>query len=295
MKVNSRRINQSERIKKNFLYVYDICVVVILVVKFLLIGIFHALAVFIGGLRVEMEDSAYKCPKEGCNKNFRKENLLQMHIKHYHPEYSKFLGSTPKVEDLAYARTIGESIEDIIPKKSSTFLEKINKFGKKKSLPDKSSALLQSTLSNAGVPPVSPSVSGATMPDAEDHPEDHPEKCADSQKEDMKIETMSPMSSYSAELDEDHLEKKRENICALSPGTLFDMKVKEEKAQGGIKTLLPVRPAASSDTQRIDRTRSLDETVHTEQRSKGQKRKQPSELGAEVPAKGRKRHGKDLS
>lgn len=255
----------------------------------LFITILYILAVFIGGLRVEMEDSAYKCPKEGCNKNFRKENLLQMHIKHYHPEYSKFLGSTPKVEDLAYARTIGESIEDIIPKKSTTFLEKINKFGKKKSLSEKSSsALLHSTLNT--VQPASPSISSAVMPEAEE--EDHSEKCSDPQKEDMKIETMSPMSSYSAEIDED-MEKKRENTCALSPGTLFDMKVKEEKAPGGIKTLLPVRPAVASEAQRIDRTKSFDDTtVHVER--KGQKRRL-AETSVEMPAKGKKRHGKHIS
>ncbi|XP_025991994.2 uncharacterized protein LOC105202675 isoform X4 [Solenopsis invicta] len=238
-----------------------------------------------GGLRVKMEDSAYKCPKEGCNKNFRKENLLQMHIKHYHPEYSKFLGSTPKVEDLAYARTIGESIEDIIPKKSTTFLEKINKSAKKKSLPEKSSStLLQSTLST--VQPTSPSIPGSAMPEEEEI--EQSEKCNDSQKEDIKIETMSPMSNHSLEINDD-IEKKRENVCALSPGTLFDMKVKEEKAQGGIKTLLPVRPIGTSETQRIDRTKSLDET-HSE-RIKNQKRKQLAEYSADLSTKTKKRHG----
>ncbi|XP_020283446.1 PHD finger protein 20 isoform X2 [Pseudomyrmex gracilis] len=246
-------------------------------------------AVFIGlcgGLRVEMEDNAYKCPKEGCNKNFRKENLLQMHIKHYHPEYSKFLGSTPKVEDLAYARTIGESIEDIIPKKSSTFLEKINKFGKKKSLPEKSSPglLQQSTLNT--VQPSSPSISIAPELDEEI---DQSEKCSDLQKEDMKIETMSSISNHSVEIDED-VEKKRENNCALSPGTLFDMKVKEEKPQGGIKTLLPVRPPGSSEIQKSDKVKSLDETPHIE-RPKMQKKKQLPEHGMNLPAKGKKRHG----
>ncbi|XP_036150308.1 PHD finger protein 20-like [Monomorium pharaonis] len=246
-------------------------------------------AVFIGlrgSLRVEMEDSAYKCPKEGCNKNFRKENLLQMHIKHYHPEYSKFLGSTPKVEDLAYARTIGESIEDIIPKKSTTFLEKLNKSAKKKSLPEKSpSTLLQSTLNT--VQPTSPSIPGPTMPEEE---EMHQlEKCNDSQKEDIKIETMSPMSSHSMEIDDD-IEKKRENVCALSPGTLFDMKAKEEKMQGGIKTLLPVRPVATSETQKADKTKSLDEITHSE-RVRNQKRRQLAEHNADLPTKAKKRHG----
>ncbi|PSN55980.1 hypothetical protein C0J52_02156 [Blattella germanica] len=77
--------------------------------------------------------------EDGCGKNFRKENLLQMHLKHYHPEYNKFMGSTPNVADLAYARTIGESIDDLMPKSryssgsssnigSSTYSEKTNRF-----------------------------------------------------------------------------------------------------------------------------------------------------------------------
>ncbi|KAL6439227.1 hypothetical protein ACFW04_003860 [Cataglyphis niger] len=246
-------------------------------------------AVFIGlrgGLRVEMEDSAYKCPKEGCNKNFRKENLLQMHIKHYHPEYSKFLGSTPKVEDLAYARTIGESIDDIIPKKSTTFLDKINKFAKKKSLPEKSSTLLQSTLNT--MQPVSPSIPGLVVPELEEEM-DQTEKCNDLQKKDMKIETMSSISNHSMEIDDD-IEKKRENSCALSPGTLFDMKVKEEKAQGGIKTLLPVRPSTTSEIQKVDRAKPLDEITHVE-RTKGQKKRQISEHSVDSLTKGKKRHG----
>ncbi|XP_025157823.1 PHD finger protein 20 isoform X2 [Harpegnathos saltator] len=240
---------------------------------------------FIGGLRVEMEDSAYKCPKEGCNKNFRKENLLQMHIKHYHPEYSKFLGSTPKVEDLAYARTIGESIEDIIPKKSTPFLEKINKIGKKKSLPDKlSSNLLQPVLNP--VQPTSPSISAPLISELEEEI-DQSEKCSDLQKDDVKIETMSPMSNHSMEIDDD-IEKKRENACAMSPTTLFDMKVKEEKTQVGIKTLLPVRPSTTSESQKIDKTKPVDEIMHIE-RTKNSKKRQ-SEYSMHLPAKGKKRH-----
>lgn len=253
---------------------------------------FSQIAVFIGlrgGLRVEMEDSAYKCPKEGCNKNFRKENLLQMHIKHYHPEYSKFLGSTPKVEDLAYARTIGESIEDIIPKKSTTFLEKINKSAKKKSLPEKSSStLLQSALNT--IQPTSPSMPDSIVPEEEEV--DQSEKCIDSQKEDLKLETMSPISNHSMEIDDD-IERKRDNVCALSPGTLFDMKVKEEKAQGGIKTLLPVRSIATSEVQRADRSKSLEEMAHGE-RVKNQKRKQLTEHNVDLPTKVKKRHGKKI-
>ncbi|KAK9879641.1 hypothetical protein WA026_006706 [Henosepilachna vigintioctopunctata] len=71
-------------------------------------------------LKIPIVDDAYKCPIEGCGKNFRKENLAQMHVKHYHPEYSKFLDTTPNVADLAYARTVGDSLDKSpVPAKSS--------------------------------------------------------------------------------------------------------------------------------------------------------------------------------
>lgn len=62
-------------------------------------------------LKIIMDGNAYICPIDGCGKNFRRENLAQMHVKHYHPEYTKFLDSTPNVADLAYARTVGESLD----------------------------------------------------------------------------------------------------------------------------------------------------------------------------------------
>lgn len=34
-----------------------------------------------------------------------------MHVKHYHPEYTKYLDSTPNVADLAYARTVGDRLD----------------------------------------------------------------------------------------------------------------------------------------------------------------------------------------
>ncbi|XP_053979271.1 PHD finger protein 20 isoform X1 [Hylaeus volcanicus] len=244
-------------------------------------------AVFIGGLRVEMEDSAYKCPKQGCNKTFRKENLLQMHIKHYHPEYSKFLGSTPNVADLAYARTIGESIDDIIPRKSNNLLEKYNKLGKKKSIQDK--PLYTGSLSVSGsIQPTSPTIVLPTVSEMEDELEQM-EQCNEMPAEDIKIERMSPISSHSIDMD-DESEKKREEPCAMSPGTLFDMKVREEKTQSGIKTLLPVRPTTSSEMQRTDRSKSLDESLQIE-RMKGQRKRQLSEYSSDVPCRGKRRPG----
>lgn len=62
-------------------------------------------------LKIIYEGEAYKCPIEGCGKTFRRENLAQMHVKHYHPEYTKYLDSTPNVADLAYARTVGERLD----------------------------------------------------------------------------------------------------------------------------------------------------------------------------------------
>lgn len=231
-----------------------------------------------------MEDSAYKCPKEGCNKTFRKENLLQMHIKHYHPEYSKFLGSTPKVEDLAYARTIGESIEDIIPKKLAISSEKISKSGKRKSSQEKPlSTLLQSlNTAQSNHSPSIPIMSSGLETDI-----DQLEKCNNLHKDDAKIRTMSPMSNRGMKIEDDN-EKKRENNCAMSPGTLFDMRVKEEKVQVGIKTLLPVRPA-----EKIDKAKCLNVTLNIE-RLKGHRKRQSTDYGTDLPTKERKRHGNNF-
>lgn len=80
----------------------------------------------VGALRVQIIDNLFRCPKERCGKNFRKENLLQMHIKHYHEDLAKKLGVCPSVTDLAYLRTIGP-VEETSPKNqipNSQFFEK---------------------------------------------------------------------------------------------------------------------------------------------------------------------------
>ncbi|XP_013168393.1 PREDICTED: uncharacterized protein LOC106118306 isoform X1 [Papilio xuthus] len=61
--------------------------------------------VFVGSLKVQVIENLLRCPADDCFKNFRNNTLLKMHIKHYHRELRKLLGSTPKVLDLAYART----------------------------------------------------------------------------------------------------------------------------------------------------------------------------------------------
>uniref|UniRef100_A0A8D8W1U2 PHD finger protein 20-like protein 1 n=1 Tax=Cacopsylla melanoneura TaxID=428564 RepID=A0A8D8W1U2_9HEMI len=47
----------------------------------------------------------YVCPSENCKKEFRKEKLLMMHLKHYHDEFKNMLPPALNVADLAYART----------------------------------------------------------------------------------------------------------------------------------------------------------------------------------------------
>ena len=67
-----------------------------------------------------MVEDGFRCPLENCRKLFRRDNLLLMHIKHYHPALLKKLGcddKTLRVEDLAAARTAFES-EDIKPPSS---------------------------------------------------------------------------------------------------------------------------------------------------------------------------------
>ncbi|KAK7602418.1 hypothetical protein V9T40_008007 [Parthenolecanium corni] len=77
----------------------------------------------ISPLTITSAASGFICPKQDCKKQFRNENLLMMHLKHYHPEYRNMLRSMPNVADLAYARTVGESIDS----PQSGFLEKIAK------------------------------------------------------------------------------------------------------------------------------------------------------------------------
>ncbi|XP_063990105.1 PHD finger protein 20 isoform X2 [Diachasmimorpha longicaudata] len=217
-------------------------------------------AVFVGGLRVEMEDGAFKCPIEGCAKTFRKENLLQMHIKHYHKEYSQYVGSTPNVADLAYARTIGESIQDMPPKKT---------IDKRRSLPERPTHPI-SSMSPLAVPVQdSVSIDGNTP------------------REDSKLDVMSPMSNFEMDATDDVVQKTE--MGAMSPGALFNMKIREEKTQVGIKTLLPVRPSGT-DPQRTDRSKSLDESNNFD-KLKGQRKRQLSEYSSDVPTRSRKSKG----
>lgn len=71
---------------------------------------------YIGVLKVEIIDNLFRCPQEGCSKNFRKENHLQIHVKHYHQDLIKLLGECPNMQDLALKRTIGHPDTEPLPK-----------------------------------------------------------------------------------------------------------------------------------------------------------------------------------
>lgn len=84
--------------------------------------------VYVGALKVQLVDNLFHCPETGCNKNFRKENHLQIHVKHYHEELAKLLGVCPNMSDLAYQRTVGQPIDESIPKNqipNSQFFERV--------------------------------------------------------------------------------------------------------------------------------------------------------------------------
>ncbi|ETN64740.1 phd finger [Anopheles darlingi] len=59
----------------------------------------------IGSVKVKIIDNLYQCPEQDCLKTFRKENHLQIHIKHYHHELAKGLGEILNMQDLAQLRT----------------------------------------------------------------------------------------------------------------------------------------------------------------------------------------------
>ena len=72
----------------------------------------------VGSLKVKIIDNIYQCPQVSCDKTFRKENHLQLHIKHYHEDLSELMGECLNMEDLAYLRTTSDEPE-ITPTKPS--------------------------------------------------------------------------------------------------------------------------------------------------------------------------------
>jgi len=71
-----------------------------------------------------------RCPLKNCNKLFRNEKLLQMHVKHYHPEYNQLVAHSPSVTDLAFHRTrLGQNFQEL--ETGGTFQETLKKAERK--------------------------------------------------------------------------------------------------------------------------------------------------------------------
>ncbi|ALC46364.1 MBD-R2 [Drosophila busckii] len=70
---------------------------------------------FIGGLKVQITDNLFVCPQTDCGKTYRKEDVLQIHIRHYHGELAQHLSHCPKMQELAVKRTHPSSIEQNEP------------------------------------------------------------------------------------------------------------------------------------------------------------------------------------
>ncbi|KAM3960173.1 LOW QUALITY PROTEIN: uncharacterized protein ACR2FA_005805 [Aphomia sociella] len=81
--------------------------------------------VFVGSLKVQIIENLLRCPADGCYKNFRNNTLLQMHIKHYHRELRKMMGRTPKVLELASARTMPTDVESPRPREPELKIIKV--------------------------------------------------------------------------------------------------------------------------------------------------------------------------
>ncbi len=62
-----------------------------------------------------------RCPLKNCDKLFRSEYLLMMHVKHYHTHYYHLVGNSPSVTDMAFHRTrLGENLDKVRHRKKVT-------------------------------------------------------------------------------------------------------------------------------------------------------------------------------
>ncbi|XP_076271046.1 PHD finger protein MBD-R2 [Rhynchophorus ferrugineus] len=190
-------------------------------------------------LKIIFEDDSYKCPIEGCGKNFRRENLALMHVKHYHSEYTKYLDSTPNVADLAYARTVGENLD-----KSPGIV----KPGTPKAAIDKTPVSAKVSKA-AHMPAAEPKTPGNNSPNPEAKTRDAEiikllnQKVAEPDKDIQPLPSGLPSSMYPDIKLKDLLSKTEEiphkdelnikTLCASRP-------------THGIKTLLPVRSSQVS-------------------------------------------------
>lgn len=196
-----------------------------------------------------MEDGAYKCPKKGCNKIFRKGLGLQMHIGHYHTEYSQYLGSTPSVAEVAHFRATGETIQnEVTPKRSTTsgYCDRVHRMDRRRE--KSTSAPILSPMHNNTT--TSPVADRSPMPPL------------------LKAEVAKDKDAF---LDSDARHGDEDEPAfqpgSISPGTAFHRKTLEEKGYSGIKTLFPVRPGEKS--KQVENSKKNDQDVAKSKKSQG--------------------------
>ncbi|XP_031623524.1 PHD finger protein 20-like [Contarinia nasturtii] len=75
--------------------------------------------IYLGALKVKRINNSLHCPKEDCDKHFRKENHLYIHVKHYHSELADQLNATTNkiespisqaIETTNEPKTVGQSL-----------------------------------------------------------------------------------------------------------------------------------------------------------------------------------------
>ncbi|KAI8045043.1 uncharacterized protein LOC128252144 [Drosophila gunungcola] len=118
---------------------------------------------FIGGLKVQIQDNLYVCPREGCGKTYRKEDFLLIHIRHYHKEFAEYVSHCPKMQELAVKRTHPSSIEqgDAVPKNqipNQQFFAKLHQQDMQQSRSFKRQSL-PATVTSPGTPGTPPGIS----------------------------------------------------------------------------------------------------------------------------------------
>ncbi|XP_016939943.4 PHD finger protein 20-like protein 1 [Drosophila suzukii] len=118
----------------------------------------------IGGLKVQMHDNLYVCPREDCGKTYRKEDFLLIHMRHYHKEFAEYVSHCPKMQELAVKRTHPSSIEqgDAVPKNqipNQQFFAKLHQQDLQQSRSFK-----RQTLSTSGTSPGTPGTPSGISP-----------------------------------------------------------------------------------------------------------------------------------
>ncbi|XP_016977020.2 uncharacterized protein LOC108043004 [Drosophila rhopaloa] len=120
---------------------------------------------FIGGLKVQIQDNLYVCPREGCGKTYRKEDFLLIHIRHYHKEFAEYVSHCPKMQELAVKRTHPSSIEQVdqVPKNqipNQQFFAKLHQQDLQQSRSFKRQSV-PTTVTSPGTPGTPPGISPA--------------------------------------------------------------------------------------------------------------------------------------